>query len=58
MKPAAAFYSKDMSEFVLPYEAVRTSKSPEADLTAFLMTTYDAGANLGKWDRANLERKD
>jgi hypothetical protein len=58
VKPAAAFYNKDMSEFILPYEAVRTSKSPEADLTAFLSTTYDAGANLGKWDRANLERKD
>jgi hypothetical protein len=58
VKPAAAFYSKDMSEFILPYEAVRTSKSPEADLGAFLTTTYDAGANLGKWDRANLERKD
>jgi len=58
VKPAAAFYNKDMSEFILPYEAVRTSKSPEADLTAFLTTTYDAGANLAKWDRANLERKD
>jgi hypothetical protein len=57
VKPAAAFYSKDLSEFILPYEAVRTSGSPEADLTAFLTTTYDAGANLGQWDRAKLERK-
>jgi Family of unknown function (DUF5996) len=58
VKPTAAFYSKEMSEFILPYEAVRTSKSPEADLTEFLTMTYDAGANLGKWDRATLERKD
>jgi hypothetical protein len=58
VKPAAAFYSKDLSEFILPYEAVRTSKSPEAYLKAFLTTTYDAGASSGKWDRVNLERKE
>jgi len=56
VQPQAAFYSKDMSEFFLPYEAVRSSQSPEADLTAFLTTTYNAGADLGNWDRANLER--
>jgi hypothetical protein len=58
VQPAAAFYSKDLSEFILPYEAVRAGRSPAADLTAFLTTTYEAGASLGKWDRANLERKD
>jgi hypothetical protein len=58
VQPAAAFYSKDLSEFFLPYEAVRTSRSPESDLTTFLTTTYEAAANLGKWDRANLERRD
>ncbi len=57
VQPRAAFYSKDLSEFILPYEAVRNSSSPESDLTAFLETTYNAGADLGKWDRANLERK-
>src|SRR5438876_4943320 len=56
VQPQAAFYSKDMSEFFLPYEAVRSSQSPDADLTAFLTTTYNAGADLGNWDRANLER--
>jgi hypothetical protein len=56
VEPKAAFYSKDMSEFVLPYEAVRRSGSPEADLGRFMTTTYDAGANLAKWDRTNLER--
>jgi hypothetical protein len=58
VQPGAAFYSKDMSEFFLPYEAVRTTRSPESDLTAFLKTTYDAAASLGKWDRADLERRD
>jgi len=58
VQPAAAFYSKDLSEFFLPYEAIRTSQSPETDLTAFLTTTYNAGATMGKWDRADLERRD
>jgi hypothetical protein len=42
----------------LPYEAVRNSSSPEVDLAAFLEATYNAGADLGKWDRANLEKKE
>jgi hypothetical protein len=54
--PAAAFYSPDLSEFLLPYEAVRTAKSPEDDLTAFLTSTYNAAADLAKWNRSELER--
>jgi hypothetical protein len=57
VQPGGAFYSKDMSEFFLPYDAVRMSASPVADLTAFFTTTYNAGADLGNWDRTNLERK-
>jgi Family of unknown function (DUF5996) len=57
VQPAAAFYSADFSEFILPYEAVRAAKSPEDDLTAFLRTTYAAGADLGNWNRAELERR-
>jgi hypothetical protein len=54
--PGAAFYSRDFSEFILPYEAVRTAASPEAAMYAFLRTTYDAGAALAGWDREGLER--
>jgi len=54
--PAAAFYSPEMSIFVLPYEAVRTAADPEGDLKAFLRTTYDAAATLARWDRNGLER--
>jgi hypothetical protein len=57
IQPAAAFYSADFSEFMLPYEAVRTATSPAADLAAFLKTTYDAGADLARWNRAELERR-
>jgi len=56
-RPAAAFYSKDFNEFLLPYEAVRTAPSPADDLTAFLASTYDAAATLAGWNRAELERK-
>jgi hypothetical protein len=58
VKPAAAFYSTDFNEFILPYDAVRRAASPDADLTAFLATTYDAGAELAAWDRGALERKE
>jgi hypothetical protein len=57
VRPAAAYYSKDLSEFLLPYEAVRTAASPEKELTEFLDSTYDRAAALAKWNRADLERK-
>jgi Family of unknown function (DUF5996) len=57
VRPAAAFYSRDFNEFILPYEAVRTAPSPADDLTAFLSSTYEAAATLGGWNRADLERK-
>ncbi len=53
--PADAFYSQDLSEFILPYDAVRTSQDPDATLMDFLTSTYEAAASLGKWDRAALE---
>ena len=55
--PAGAFYSTDLSEFILPYEVVRTAPSPEDALTAFLESTYGAGAELAGWHRAALERR-
>jgi hypothetical protein len=57
IQPAAAYYSNDFSEYILPYEAVRTAASPAGDLTAFLSTTYSAAADLARWDRGELERR-
>jgi len=34
---------------------VRTAEDPERALMDFLMSTYEAAASLGKWDRATLE---
>jgi hypothetical protein len=56
VRPAAAFYHAGMSEFFLMYDDVRAAESPEAMLLDFLQSTYEAGATLGKWDRAALER--
>jgi hypothetical protein len=56
MSPKEAFYSAEMSEFILPYDVVRRAAKPEEMLLAFLQSTYYAAANLGKWDRASLER--
>lgn len=50
------FYSQEMKEFLLPYDAVRQFPSPESALMDFLQSTYEAGANLAKWDRTALER--
>jgi hypothetical protein len=56
VQPLAAYYHADMKEFVLPYEAVRAAADPKRALMAFLQSTYDAGASLGNWDRASLEK--
>ena len=53
--PETARWDPDLGEFVLAYEAVRTASDPDSALMAFLQSTYDAAANLAKWDRAALD---
>ena len=53
--PKEAFYSNDLREYVLPYDAVRSAPDPDGLLMDFLISTYEAAAVLGKWDRAALE---
>jgi hypothetical protein len=55
VRPADAYYDTRLGEFTLPYEAVRTSRDPDAAALEFFQSTYEAGANLGGWDRAALE---
>jgi hypothetical protein len=55
--PAQAYYHQELKEFILPYDAVRQSDSPEKTLLDFMQSTYEAGANLDNWNRAELERK-
>jgi hypothetical protein len=56
VQPSTAWYSPEVSEFLLRYEDVRTAVDPDAALLAFLQSTYEAGANLAGWDRDALER--
>jgi hypothetical protein len=57
IEPGSAFYSPDLKEFILPYDAVRTAPAPDDSLLAFLQSTYEAAADLDRWDRAALERE-
>ena len=56
ISPAAAFYNPETGGFILPYDDVRRADEPERMLSEFLQSTYEAAANLAKWDRAALER--
>jgi hypothetical protein len=56
--PGKARYDAAFGEFILPYDEVRLAPSPDEVLLEFLQSTYEATADLGKWNRAALERKD
>jgi hypothetical protein len=55
VEPAAAYYDDQLGEFLLPYAAVRTASDPDAALSSFFQTTYEAAAELAGWDRESLE---
>lgn len=57
VKPDAAAYNAQFKEFVLPYDAVRTAKSPDETLLEFAQSAYDAASTLGNWDRVAFEEK-
>jgi hypothetical protein len=49
-------YNRDFGEYIFMYEDFRKSTDPRTTLLDFFQSTYEAAANLGKWDRAALER--
>lgn len=55
VQPKEAFFSKEMGEFILPYDAVRMSEKPEEMLLQFLQSTYEAAAKTLDWNREKLE---
>src|SRR6266516_636091 len=57
IRPAAAFYSQELGEFLLHYDDVRSASSPEQALLEFFQSTYEAGATLAQWDRDAIERR-
>jgi hypothetical protein len=54
--PAGGF-DQQWQEFTLPYGEVRAAADPDAMLSGFLQSTYEAAADLARWDRAKLERE-
>lgn len=56
VKPSGAIYNTDLGEFLLPYDEVRKAGRSDAMLLDFLQSTYEAAANLARWDRQALER--
>ena len=56
VRPRAAYYSETLREFILPYASARAAADPDAELLAFLESTYALAADLGEWDRARLEQ--
>jgi hypothetical protein len=54
--PAGAYYSRDLADFILPYEVVRSAASPDEAVLGFYQSAYNAGADLARWDRAALDR--
>jgi hypothetical protein len=56
VRPAGARYDSTLGDYVLMYEDVRRSASPDRTLREFFDSTYDAAATLAKWNRPELER--
>lgn len=55
VSPSTAYFDTALGEFLLPFEAVRSAPDPDEVLLSFLQSTYEAAADLGHWDRAELE---
>jgi Family of unknown function (DUF5996) len=53
--PEGTRYETSLGEFILPYDIVRHAPDPRALLLDFLAATYEAAADCGQWDRADLE---
>ena len=56
VRPGTAYYSRELADFILPYESVRSLSAPDDAVLDFYQSVYDAGADLARWDRAALDR--
>ncbi len=55
IRPKNAYYDANLAESILLYDDFRSADRPADALLDFAQSTYEAGANLGKWDRDSLE---
>jgi hypothetical protein len=56
VRPDTAYYHRELGEFILPYEKVRTADDPSTAIVEFVDSTYDAAARLAGWDHALIRR--
>jgi Family of unknown function (DUF5996) len=56
IRPAAAYHSRELADFIIPYEAVRSAARPDEAVLEFYQGVYAAAADLARWDRAALDR--
>ena len=56
-KPEKARYDQNLKEFIFDYSDVRSYEDPDHAILEFLQSTYEAAANVAKWDRDLLERR-
>lgn len=56
IQPDVAYYNPGTGGYILLYEDVRKAADPDTMVLEFFQSTYDAGADLAKWDRKALER--
>jgi hypothetical protein len=54
VRPTVAYWYEPSRCFVLPYEEIR-EREPAAQILEFCQSTYEAGATLAGWNRAELE---
>ena len=56
VEPVGAHYDSTAREYLLPYDSLRAAPHPDEALLRFFQTTYEAAADLGRWDRTALDR--
>jgi hypothetical protein len=55
LSPEGAMYNPELSEFILPYDEVRSAENADQLILDFFHSAYEDGVNLAGWDRAQLE---
>lgn len=58
LRPDKAFYNAQTRGFVLMYDDVRRAADPDRMVLEFCQSAYDAAADLGRWNRADLDAVD
>jgi hypothetical protein len=58
IRPPGAYYSRELADFILPYDAAASSSSASLDIAVldFFQSAYDAASDLAGWDRGALDR--